>query len=641
MEKIKIAIVDSGIDLKHPKFKNLEENVVCWNILNQTKSAEDQDLGNGKGHGTGIFSIIYDHLHDNLQDFTFYIVKIFDELGHTSEDYLIKAIEYCIDNKVHIINLSLGIEKKSPSKELHDVCERAYKQGIIIIASASDNAVATYPAYFPFVFGVTGGIISLKKDYGIIENSPIQFIGKGNLQRVADYNSNYAFVAGNSQATAHITGIVSSIKRGNIDWSFHKIEKHLFENGKKDIRVFTNRFMQYVDPKGWIGYRIKPSNEEKIKILEKFFSFKHRFSWMKKIAIYPVSNKEMKAFFYFADLCPFEIVEVYDFPRFGARDKNIEINDTNLEINWDLNENSFNDVDTLVIGHPYDTAIELNTKFADKIINKCVEKKMNFFVFDKLLYLELKNKLKDYPATIYYPNDFTTLMDLTKLLNFDSITIPSLSVVGVTPQSGKFTTQLTIKKVLEKEGYSIGWLSTEPQGELFGADLCLPIGGEINSLTLGSWPYFLSSMISGIEKYKKPDIFLTGHQSGLVQQYKQHFQIDTLNSINFLASAQPDAVVCAINPAYAADQLERVVIILKNLFQLPILFFTLSKRSISPQKMNSESIHLKNEMLDENEWKRLADEISNKYGLPVIDPLDESQNHIIVERITNFFKAND
>ena len=236
-----------------------------------------------------------------------------------------------------------------------------------------------------------------------------------------------------------------------------------------------------------------------------------------------------------------------------------------------------------------------------------------------------------------YPNNFNEVIELTRLLEFDKIRIPNLTVVGVSPQSGKFTTQLAIKQVLENEGYKTAWLSTEPQGELFGADVCMPIGGEINSMTLGPWPYFLPAIVSGLEKYKEADIFISGHQSGLVQQYKNHFQQDTLNSINFLASIRADGVVCAVNPAYVDKQLDRVVNTLDSLFQLPVLFFTLSKKWIKPQQVNSSGIHLKNEQLSNSEWEEIANKIYKKYKIPVVDPLDESQSYIILNQITNFF----
>jgi len=637
MNPIKVAIVDSGMDLKHLKFEKIKKNVRSYNVMDGSNKAQDQDLGAGKGHGTGIFSILCDHIKKDIEKFDFLNIKIFDEKGHTTEDYLLQAINYCIEQKVDIINLSLGIETNSPSKELLKICEQAHNAGIILIAATSDNNVKTFPAYFPFVLGVTGGVISKRSHYGSIKSGPIRLIGKGNLQRVADLDGKNAFVSGNSQAAAHITGITCNIVLNHKDWSKNKVEKFLLDNGRDDVRIFTNRFMQYVDPMANFNYRIKTSQNSNDKIHKKLFDFKERFSWIKKIAIYPLSNKEMRAFTHFSDLCPFEISEVYDFPRFAVKDKTIKINGEVKSIKWDIDDSSLKDVDTIVIGHPYDTALEINTTFADKIIEKCISEQKNFFVFDKMLYLELKNRLKDYSSVIYYPNNFTELIDLTRLLEFDKIKLPNLSVVGVTPQSGKFTTQLVIKQTLEKEGYKTAWLSTEPQGELFGADVCMPVGGEINSMTIGPWPYFLPAIVSGLEKFKKADIFISGHQSGLVQQYKNYFQQDTLNSINFLASIRADGVICAVNPAYACDQLDRVVTTLESLFQLPVLFFTLSRKMIKPQQVNSGGIHIKNKMLNDEEWQKIADDIYERYNVPVIDPLREEHKHIILEQITNFF----
>jgi len=639
MENIKIAIIDSGINKDHPKFKEIS-NLQGYNLLDNSDNFSDDGIeGSNGGHGTGVFSIIIDHLRPNLNCYSFFVIKIFDKRGFTSEDYLIKALQYCISNKVDIINLSMGIETNNPSKELKNVCEQVYKNNSILIAAASDNSVATFPAYFENVYGVLGGILESSKDFGVIENSPIELIGKGNLQRVASLNGTSAFNSGNSLAAAHITGLLAEIIRLNPEWDFIKIREYLFLKGRKDIRLFSNQNIHYLDYSRNVNGRIGIPKKDVDIILENSMNFKKRFSWMKKIAIYPFSNKEMKAFQFFADLCPFEITEIYDFPKFAAKQNKIRIQNRDLTINWNIDEHSFDKVDTVVLGYPYSTAVELNVKFADKIVNQCINKNKNFFILDKLLYFEIKNRVRNKDSVVYFPNDVTSIFNIAKTNIINKIKIPNLTVIGVTPQSGKFTTQLLIKRALEGCGFSVGWLSTEPQGELFGADFCFPIGLEVSELSIGNWPYFLNSILRGIEIYKKPDIIISGHQSGFIPQNKNKFDKDTLQSVNFLASAQPDAVICAINPAYSMEHLDRVVTTIMTVFQLPILFFTLSSRKIKPQQTETRNVYLKNESLNSDEWDKIANLIKEKYNIPVIDPLNESQTQIAIESISEFFKA--
>lgn len=641
MAKLKIGIVDSGINLKHPKFKDIK-NLNCYNPIECSMDVDDEDLGSGKGHGTGCFSIILDHLKNNIDKIDFYIAKVFDKKGFTSENYLIEGIRYCVDNHVNLINLSLGIETKMPSQKLRDICEEAYNKGIIIIAAASHQSIETYPAYFPNVFGVLGGIIGSDKIFGAIENSPIELIGRGNLQRIASINGGYIFDSGNSLGTAHITGIISNLLLGHADWDFQQIKDYMFQNAAKDIKVFSNRDIRYFDFSNWIESRVRRDKQFLDKEIEEYFDVNKRLSWMKKIAIYPLSNNEMKAFRHFSDLCPFDIVRLLDYPKYAVKQKQLNIKGRTIPVNWEITDDVLDEIDTLVLGNPYDTTIELNVKLADKIIKQSVSSKKNFFVFDKIQYIELKNIINEGQANLYYPADIGIVHKIIKKVGVtEQLKTPNLAVVGVSAGSGKFTTQLKLKQVLQNSGYHVSWLSTEPQGELFGATVNFPLGFENTDLVIGSWPYFLNSVLFGIEQIYQPDIIITGHRGSLIPRRRKFFLKDNLNSLNFIASVQPDAVVCAVNAELSGDYLDRVVSTITTLFQLPILFFTLSKKKTATNKVATDKNNFDDQLLDDDEWNRTADSIRDRYKLPVVDPLNISHDSTIMESVEHYFGAGE
>lgn len=638
MNEINIGIIDSGIQSDHKAFANVRA-IRGYNVLDGSGDVHDEDVSIERGgHGTGICSIIVKHLEKSLPRCNFHIIKIFDERGYTSEEYLISAIRYCIDKKLDLVNLSLGIETANPSGDIESICKEAYDEGIILVAATSDNSVSTYPAYSPYVFGVVGGIIQASRDYGVLKGGPVEFVGKGNLQRVASPDSGYKFIAGNSQAAAHITGIIANLLLENSSWGFEDIKEYMFRTGRTDVRLFTNRHMQYMNIADWIGTRIKSNEEEADRLIRSAFDNSERLSWMKNVALYPFSNKELKAFRHYSDMCPYNIVEVYDFPKFAAKESSVELQGKEIKVKWDIDESSFKDIDTIVIGHPFETAIELNSVFAEKIIDRCIELGKNFYVFDSHLYNELKNRVEGTGCIVYHPdNSVDIFRKISKAFKFKKLKKPNITVVGVSPRSGKFTTQLKIKQLLEKKGYSVGWLATEPQSELFDCDHCFPIGEEISQLTIGSWPYYLKTMLSVIEQYKKPDIILSGHQSTLVHSGRNPFSNDTLRSINFLSSVEPDAVVCSVNPAYAGERLDKVIKVLDAVYDIPVLFFSLSRKYIKPKLMDSGMIFLTEEIISDEEWGGIADDIRQRYNKEVVDPLDESFAGVITDSICNFF----
>ena len=168
--------------------------------------------------------------------------------------------------------------------------------------------------------------------------------------------------------------------------------------------------------------------------------------------------------------------------------------------------------------------------------------------------------------------------------------------------------------------------------------MTFPIGADLGSSTMGAWPVIVSSIINGIELIKNPDIFITGHQSGFVRAEKNPFYQDSILSLNFIASVNPDAFVCSVNPAYTNKKVEQIVSIIKNIFQKEILFFTLSKRKIEPKVDDRGSIYLTNELIDDQEWHEIAAQLYDNYNIPVVDPLDNSHAGTIADLIVNFFQ---
>ena len=256
---------------------------------------------------------------------------------------------------------------------------------------------------------------------------------------------------------------------------------------------------------------------------------------------------------------------------------------------------------------------------------------------DRMLYVELKNKIRENGAVVYYPHNINEIWKIFRSAGLEKLKKPNLVVAGISPQCGKFTTQLRIKQVLQNEGYKVGWISTEPQGELFGANCFFPFGFEKSEFILEIWPVILHSLLFGIEKIIEPDIIISGHQSGLVPESRKFSIKENLDSLHYIASVRPDAVVCSVNPAYDLDFINRMVVTIRTIFQIPILFFTLSKKKIIPTKTETGGIYFKNEMLNGEEWQKKADLIQNKYNLPVLDALDEKYNQKIINSISNYF----
>lgn len=145
---VKIAVIDSGIapheDLKVAGgFDTLDgDEPGGWNV-------------DEKGHGTHCTGVIGAQLNDLgirgvAPEAEIYGLKIFPG-GRFSD--LIEAVDWCIENYMDVISMSLG--SPTPSAQLEQALGEAYQRGITCIAAAGNNSGAVaYPAAFDHVIAV-------------------------------------------------------------------------------------------------------------------------------------------------------------------------------------------------------------------------------------------------------------------------------------------------------------------------------------------------------------------------------------------------------------------------------------------------------------------------------------------------------
>lgn len=152
---VKVAVLDTGIDLVHP---DLAPNIKGgYNALRPNKSPADD-----KGHGTHVAGIIA-AVNDNIgvvgvaPQAELYAVKVLGANGSGYLSDIIEGLEWCIANNMQVINMSLGTPSEVQS--FHDAVIKVYNAGIVMVAAAGnsgpgDNTVE-YPAKYEEVIAVS------------------------------------------------------------------------------------------------------------------------------------------------------------------------------------------------------------------------------------------------------------------------------------------------------------------------------------------------------------------------------------------------------------------------------------------------------------------------------------------------------
>jgi Subtilase family len=144
---IKVAVIDTGVDLTHPVLVNNLAPSSEWRdyVDNDTVPNDDPGInstpGKAYGHGTAVSGIIL----QIAPKVTILPLRVLSPTGKGNLDNVVKAIDYAISNGVQIINLSLGSLKTNLS--LNQEIAYAKTKGVYIIAAAGNNGKdADYPA---------------------------------------------------------------------------------------------------------------------------------------------------------------------------------------------------------------------------------------------------------------------------------------------------------------------------------------------------------------------------------------------------------------------------------------------------------------------------------------------------------------
>ncbi len=143
-EKIIVAIVDTGLDLKQAKFKFAAAK--GFNILDPNNPPQDDN-----GHGTQIASVI-NFLEPRVKIMP---IKAIPRSGVATKQELARGIVAAVDNGAKIINISAGVA--SSSSDLENAIKYAEEKNVIIVAAVGGGGTdIEYPAAYPDVLAIGG-----------------------------------------------------------------------------------------------------------------------------------------------------------------------------------------------------------------------------------------------------------------------------------------------------------------------------------------------------------------------------------------------------------------------------------------------------------------------------------------------------
>lgn len=150
-KQIIVAIIDDGININHPDLTN---NI--WISQNSSYGSSKiisfqndwlPDNATAWEHWTMVAGIIGSTTNNNegisgiAENIKLMPIRIFDTDGNTREEYIIKAINYAVDNGANIINMSLWWSQFKYSKWMDDVIKKAYDRWVFVVIAWGNGDV--------------------------------------------------------------------------------------------------------------------------------------------------------------------------------------------------------------------------------------------------------------------------------------------------------------------------------------------------------------------------------------------------------------------------------------------------------------------------------------------------------------------
>ncbi len=207
-----VCVVDSGVDAGHPLVGGVRE-AVSVTVADGETLVEPDDLGDVCGHGTACAGII----RALAPDCDLVSVRVLGEGFVGSGPALIEGLRWAVMRGFDVINMSLSTTKERFVPDLHALTDDAYFKRSLIVASAHNMPVRSYPWRFASVVSVASHDLDDPLAYLRNPEPPVEFYARGVEVDVAWADGSTLRASGNSFATPHIAGICALIRSKHPD----------------------------------------------------------------------------------------------------------------------------------------------------------------------------------------------------------------------------------------------------------------------------------------------------------------------------------------------------------------------------------------------------------------------------------------
>ena len=206
-EGVRVCILDSGVQPDHPLIGPLDGAVALTKTDDATIDVSDDAEGDLCGHGTACAGIV----HALAPDARLFSVRVLGAGFKGSGTVLLEGLRWAVEQGYDVINMSLSTTKRQFASVLHELADSAYFKRSVLVASAHNMPVESYPWRFSSVISVGSHEEDDPLTFFYNPAPPVEFFARGVNVEVAWLGGSKLRSSGNSFATPHMTGICALI----------------------------------------------------------------------------------------------------------------------------------------------------------------------------------------------------------------------------------------------------------------------------------------------------------------------------------------------------------------------------------------------------------------------------------------------
>jgi subtilisin family serine protease len=204
---VSVCILDSGVDQGHPLVGQVQQAVAVSVGPDDEVVVEDDTEGDLCGHGTACAGIV----RSLAPDCELISVRVLGAGFTGSGGVLLAGLRWAVEQGFDVVNMSLSTTKRQFAGILHELTDTAYFRRTVLVASAHNMPVESYPWKFSSVISVGSHEEADPLAFYYNPDPPVEFFARGVDVEVAWTGGARIRCTGNSFATPHMSALCALV----------------------------------------------------------------------------------------------------------------------------------------------------------------------------------------------------------------------------------------------------------------------------------------------------------------------------------------------------------------------------------------------------------------------------------------------